>query len=309
MTLIIYKPEKKRFSEREVCFIKTHYPVRSASWIADQLGKTQEQIKQFCSRHKIYRATYKISTDKVRMIRELVGMMPIADIAERIGEAKIKVASYIYRNHLVPNPYRSYTKAEIKFLQDNYHNLSNTEIASAIGRTHNSVHHKVAVLKLKRTAQDLVNLKKRLCSETFYSKGHLPKNTKYDGYISIRKDSNGIKYKHIRTALGKFDLLHRHNWIQKNGRIPNGKILRCKDGDQLNCDPENWYITDRAEHLGKNSGRTELTDNYIIAKISHRKPELEEQIRNMPGLLELKRNQLKLRRTINELTQITSNEG
>ena len=139
---------------------------------------------------------------------------------------------------------------------------------------------------------------------TWFPKGNVPPNTKYDGYERISKDG----YREIRIRKGKFEQLHRHNWQLTNGPISEDKILRSKDGDRTNCDPENWYLIDRASQLVANLGRDELTDKYIVDIMTHRAPELKPAFAQMPELIKLKRNQIKLKRTINELTETTTND-
>jgi hypothetical protein len=87
---------------------------------------------------------------------------------------------------------------------------------------------------------------------TWFPKGHLPKNAKHDGYVSIRIDSNGHSYAHIRTSQGKFDLLHRHIWCQVNGEIPDDKILTFKNGDSSDIRIENLELITRKENLFRN---------------------------------------------------------
>jgi len=95
------------------------------------------------------------------------------------------------------------------------------------------------------------SLKERI-KHTFFQKGHLPKNSKYDGYISIRIDHKNRPYAHIRTSLGKFELLHRHLWRKVNGDIPPGFILIFKNGDCSDIRIENMELVTRKEHLFRN---------------------------------------------------------
>jgi len=47
---------------------------------------------------------------------------------------------------------------------------------------------------------------------TRFKKGQASFNVKHDGAISIRADKRGVKYKHIRIGLSKWEPLHRHVW-------------------------------------------------------------------------------------------------
>ena len=39
---------------------------------------------------------------------------------------------------------------------------------------------------------------------------------------------------------------HRWLWEQKHGPVPEGHVLKCRDGDKTNCDPSNWDLVPRA---------------------------------------------------------------
>lgn len=133
---------------------------------------------------------------------------------------------------------------------------------------------------------------------TAFKKGNAPHNTTYDGCIRIRKDKSRKGYKFIRISKGKWIELHKALWIFLNGEIPAGSILRCKTEDTMNCDPDNWYLTDRAEHLAKNAGRDSMSDKYIALVLARRDPELREMLVQLPEILDLKRTELTLKNTI-----------
>jgi len=133
---------------------------------------------------------------------------------------------------------------------------------------------------------------------TAFKRGNAPHNTTYDGCIRIRKDKSRKGYKFIRISKGKWIELHKALWIFLNGEIPAGNILRCKTEDTMNCDPDNWYLTDRAEHLAKNAGRDSMSDKYIALVLARRDPELREMLVQLPEILALKRAELTLKNTI-----------
>lgn len=73
-----------------------------------------------------------------------------------------------------------------------------------------------------------------------------------DGYISIRTDTKGKRYKYIRIEVDKWKQLHLFNWEQKFGTIPEGYIIAFKDGNPMNCeagDTSNLEMTTRADLL------------------------------------------------------------
>jgi len=88
---------------------------------------------------------------------------------------------------------------------------------------------------------------------TWFEKGHEPHNTKHDGYISIRKDSHGRPYAHIRISKGKFDLLHRHIWERHYDPVPEGQIVAFKNGDTSDLRIENLELITREENMLRNT--------------------------------------------------------
>lgn len=85
-------------------------------------------------------------------------------------------------------------------------------------------------------------------SKTRFKKGIEPHNTKYDGYERLSKDG----YIEVRVSKGKFKLKHRLIWEQLHGPIPQGCIVRFKDGNKRNFDPDNLEMITRVEHALRN---------------------------------------------------------
>lgn len=299
---------KSIYTQEQKDFIRKYYPENGVDWVAEKLNIRKACIKSFVSNNKIIRTNFNFSEANRKFVRENANKLSYEEMAYQIGEKVSRIKTFVYREKLRPCPGTPFSKEHEQFIRDNYQQLSNTEIADIIGRKPDGIKSKMKQLSLSRTKEELAALNARLCSSTWIKPGNEPKNTKYDGYTSTRIDSHGHPYQYIRVEKGKFEQLHRHNWEKVNGPIPEGMILRSKDGDSSNCEPENWELVGRAGHLGKNSGRDELTDNYVLAKLTHRAPELKSAFAAMPELIELKRSQIKLNRTINELTETTTND-
>jgi hypothetical protein len=179
--------------------------------------------------------------------------------------------------------------------------MGNTSMGTWIGRSSESVKHMMRELGLKRSEMELRKIVAYGASRTYFSHGRLPKNTRKDGDISIRVESSGIGYKHIRIAVGKWALLHRINYEKKHGPLPEGIILRCKSSDSLNCDPDNWEPINRNEHLNMNTGRKNFDDKWVAWTII-RDPEARKFIPQ--EIIELKKAQLQLKRKIKEYEKV-----
>ncbi len=89
---------------------------------------------------------------------------------------------------------------------------------------------------------------------TQFKKGAEPHNTKFDGCISVRSNNRtGCKAPFIRLSKTKWVLLSRHLWEQAYGQIPNGMVVRFKDGNFNNHSIENLELITRKENMLKNS--------------------------------------------------------
>lgn len=225
--------------------------------------------------------------------------MSFEEIAVAIDTTFKRVQLYVYKNHLRPRIGRPFTQEEVEFIIRNHRILSYKDIGKQINRSADSVKNKSQANGWKRSAADIEYLRTKYCLPSAFKKGHMPENTLNDGDITIRKDNRGIPFKYIRLSVAKWEYLHIYNYEAINRLVPKGMVLRSKDGDSLNCDPGNWEVISQHENLLRNTGREELTDNYIINILTQKDKSIREDIKNNPELIELKREQLKLRRIIN----------
>ena len=88
------------------------------------------------------------------------------------------------------------------------------------------------------------------CKGTMFKKGHSPQNYRpvgservnVDGYIEIKvKDPN------------KWNLKHRLIWEEHNGEIPQGKLVRFRDNNPLNCNIDNLLLISKGENMKMNN--------------------------------------------------------
>jgi hypothetical protein len=178
---------------------------------------------------------------------------------------------------------RAFTKEEDDFLRANYLTIPARRMAAMLGRREGTARQRMKLIgivvpkeiieqfrqrsyykkgqtpfnKGKKGSEYLSEEALAAMSNTQFRKGNLPHNTKEDGVITIRYDHadtrNGIAYKYIRIALAKWMPLHVYNWEQKYGKVKKGYCLWCKNGDTLNCEPDNWELITRAENIKRNS--------------------------------------------------------
>jgi hypothetical protein len=144
-----------------------------------------------------------------------------------------------------------------------------------------------------------------------FRKGDIPATAKPDVSETLRTDKRGVQYWHVRG--GQYGWMPKHValWEAIHGPVPKGKVVAFKDKNTLNCVLENLEILDRSQHLGRNSGRDELTDKYVSSQLArtsgqrgqHIDREMQQEVLQVPELLEVKRNQLRLNRALKATTQ------
>lgn len=207
-----------------------------------------------------------------------------------------------------------YTIEEIQFVKDNFHKKPYNWIAKQLGCSKTKINGIIKRFNLERTPEEIESFKnhfpkghvpankgikgQRVSIETEFTKGNQPHNTKYDGCITVRKDSKGNHYQYIRISKGKWQEYHRYLWEQHNGAIPKGMIICFKDGDQMNVVLENLEMITQAENARRNKNifSDKCLTNFIAG---YNAPEdLKNEIIKNKDLLKLKKHQLILRRKL-----------
>lgn len=102
--------------------------------------------------------------------------------------------------------------------------------------------------KGKRQVEYISAEKIEACKKTQFISGQNPHNLKYDGHIAIR-ESKGLRYAWIRLNKGKYVLLHRYVYESVYGKISSGTNIQFRDGNTLNCHPENLYLISRKDQV------------------------------------------------------------
>lgn len=137
---------------------------------------------------------------------------------------------------------------ETQFLLNNYNKMGNVKIADYLNKFNNRsrdftpkiIWKKMKLMKIKRTDKELAMIKQKNIETGSYArtgkKHHL---YIHEGTIVIRyKIKSRRKYKWIKHE-GKMVNLHRLVWEQNFGPIPKGHKIYFKDGNTMNCKPEN----------------------------------------------------------------------
>lgn len=95
-------------------------------------------------------------------------------------------------------------------------------------------------------------------NEASFKKGNKPHNTLYDYATTVRTNNHGRSYMYIKLSERNWEFMQKWRWINEVGPIPEGMLLRCKNGDTLNCDPANWELITKADNARINRSQHEL---------------------------------------------------
>ncbi|MBD2753726.1 HNH endonuclease signature motif containing protein [Spirosoma validum] len=252
------------------------------------------------------------SDSQKQFIRDHFQSMTNAEIGQALGRSKASVASIASDMGLVKNveaKFRAasigqrnrkdaWSDADIQCLRDNYQTHSRTDLAKLLGRKWGAVKSKARQLRLIKTTEAVRAILQRPNAGQF-KKGSLPKNTIISDQTVIRTRYNykrKIATQYIRLGLGKWQELKHYVWEQANGPVPKGMILAFIDGDE--CQLDNLELITMAENARRNSGTINLPDSYVASLMSVRKPELKQELLKHPEIIDLKRQELKLKKSI-----------
>ena len=190
-----------------------------------------------------------------------------------------------------------WTEEELQYLREHYPDGNTAEIAEHLGRTTTAVSSAAFAYGIKKSAEfkerqmrDMISSPQSIahryakghkssfkgekwyelmpeearkkCLRTAFKDGNIPHNAYAAGTEIVRDGRVYIKVSGIRTL----QLKHRYVWEQHHGKIPEGHIIKFKDGDFMNCDIDNLYIMSRADACVKMT--SEQTPEQIKRKMS-----------------------------------------
>lgn len=166
---------------------------------------------------------------------------------------------------------RIWTDKQDERLRNLYPETSNAEIARAMGRTKPSINNRAIKLGLKKTDGYMEHEKpgqfgkggepwnKGLhyraggrSAETQFRPGRAARNRMPIGTEVV--DSYGNLKRKVRNDAPRLQgyknwkFVHVINWEEVNGPLPEGHIVRFRDRDITNVDPDNLVAVSRAEH-------------------------------------------------------------
>jgi hypothetical protein len=108
---------------------------------------------------------------------------------------------------------------------------------------------------------------------TAFKKSQKCHNELSDGVITTRhnhKERKSPPYKWIRLAKGKWEMLHVHNWKKIHGEVPAGHIIVFKDGNSMNCEPDNLEKITLEENMKRNTIHRYPTELKEIIRLTNK---------------------------------------
>jgi HNH endonuclease len=155
-----------------------------------------------------------------------------------------------------------WTKAQITFLKKNYQKKGDVELAEIFNKKWNKkkgwskkhIEKKRRYLKLKRTAKQMRQIKERNKQQGRFSINHWKRwiaRVAQEGDVR-QWDIKGRPVMVIKEG-NSFKHLNRVVYQKHFGKIPDRMAVVFKDGNPLNCSPENLMLDTKARVMTRNS--------------------------------------------------------
>ena len=225
-------------------------------------------------------------TDKLdNLLRRHYPKGDLDALARRIGTTVTGVKCRAQKLGIVRKVHvrHPWTERQLNYLRRHYADQPMDALVKGTGHPKDCVYRKAAELGLEKSAEYMSELGRR-CSESMYSKarrfqkGHVPANkgkkehefrspeaiarcrktqfkpglqphnTRPVGYESVR---DGYVYMKVEGER-KMVMKHRYVWEQLHGPVPDGYCVTFRDGNRLNCSPDNLCLISREDNARRN---------------------------------------------------------
>lgn len=204
---------------------------------------------------------------------------------------------------------KPWTDRQLNYLRRHYADATMEQLVKGTGHPADCIWDKAAALGLKKSREYMQELGRR-CSESMYSKAHRfqpghapankgkkehefrspesiakcrqtqfkagrqPHNTRPVGYESIRSD--GYVYMKVE---GERHMVMKHRYVyeQHHGPVPDGHCVSFRDGNRLNCSPDNLFLISREDNARRTVSRE--TPEQKAARIAKTQAKRNKSIR------------------------------
>ncbi|MEP0004552.1 MAG: HNH endonuclease signature motif containing protein [Balneola sp.] len=298
------KSKPRCYTSEEIAFIKNNYEQLSDKEIADHLGRTAAGVKSRRQREGWVQDRGNWTEEELDLVKNLYPDTDNKDILKKLP-GRTLCSLYGMANKVGVKKSDAYIGEQQR---------KAGKKLSELGLGNRYKKGDVPMNKGMKQEEFMSAEAIEKCKETQFKKGQKPHNTKFDGAISLRKDSKGMKYLWIRISKANWQEYHRYLWEKHNGEIPEGKIIVFKDGNQMNCSIDNLEAITRCEHADRNRNwersmetmmekgnhpGIHLTDAYVASHLAGHDKDLKEYIlEHCPDLIKVARANYKLKRAI-----------
>jgi hypothetical protein len=228
---------------------------------------------------------------------------------------------------------KKWNNTELAFLKDNYANTENSLLCAKFNCSEKSLYSAANKLNVKKSAEHISktcgDVLKVVGVDTRFKKGDVPKNKgkKWDEFMTVEGQKNArkttfkkgivphntvavgheritrdgyveVKVGDFKDSTNNFKLKHRLIWESVNGPVPANHQVRFIDGNIRNFDIDNLKLVSLSESLKINA----MSDSSVVKRFLGIKDQhlVDEIIQNHNGIIDLKRNALKLNQQINK---------
>lgn len=253
------------------------------------------------------------SPEEDQFLRDNFHVMNNMALAKALGRRLTNTRTRLYKLGLKRIELEFWTEEMIQFLRANYKQIGDTELAEIFttkwpknkGWHKKHIEKKRRYLKLKRSKAEIKAIHEGHIENGVYVEGSRKawqtRGVDPDGTIRFWR-SNHRLVPHIKVD-GRFVHWARHRYEQLHGPIPPGHNAIFLDNNPMNMDDKNLgLVSDRELALRNTKAASQgLSDNYVAGMLALNDSELREYIKqHHPELIEIKRKQLILNRTIHE---------
>jgi HNH endonuclease len=246
--------------------------------------------------------------ERVAFLKKNWATMTNKELAVAMNLGLTSIRTKCYQLGMLRMEMAYWTKEQVQYLLDHYKTIGDVELAEIFEKkwpknkrwTLKHIEKKRRYLSLKRTKNQLRLIKERNRVAGRFSINHWKRwygREAAIGTVKVWHEEFGRPYKVIKTEDG-YVYLSRKMWEDNFGPVPEKHQITFKDDDNMNVVPENLMALPIGCHPSFIKASTNLSDNYIAAQMSFKDPELRKLLLQHPDLLELKRQELLLNRTI-----------
>jgi hypothetical protein len=251
--------------------------------------------------------------EEISFLKKNFLSMTNRQLATALGLTLTLVRTRCYLMGLKRMELEYWTSEQIRYLRNYYQKCGDLELAERFQRkwpkkkgwTLKHIEKKRMYLGLKRTKKELRSIKDKAIRKGVYVEG-LKKTWEKrgmakDGDVRYWKQWRSMRDFPVIKVKGVWKHWGPYMYKKHIGRIPAGHKVTFKDGNNRNLSIGNLELITDAEMSIRNSLKSSqgLSDNYITGMLTRGRPMLRQAIRRNKDLIDLKRQQLILNRTIN----------